>query len=486
MEEWINSTYYDRYDEPMTEQKITFIFSIIVSIYCVGGMIGGALTGLFAERLGRKGGLLINNAFALVAAVLFGFCKMAGSYEMLIAARFVIGINNGLNAGLCPMYLSEIAPVSLRGAIGTAYQLVLTISILISQIMGLDNLLGTESLWPIALALTGIPAIFQLLALPVCPESPKFLLITKDKPMDAQRALTWLRNTNDVQTEMGEMRNEAEASKLVPSVSLREITMNPTLRIPLVISVMMMVAQQLSGINAVIFFSTEIYKSAGLNTDAALQATIAMGAMNVLMTFASLVMVEKFGRKTLMLVGLSGMLVDVFLLFICLLYKNSHVVVGYLSIFLVIFFVVMFATGPGSIPWFFVTELFAQNARPTASSIAVAVNWTAAFIVGIGFLPLKELMGPFVFIIFVVLLILFILFTWFKVPETKGRSIDEITSIFKQTAYGDSRVLRAPRDPQLSSPFPLKKTVLLVHLLTAAVGVHSVAGYIGVSGCWRV
>ncbi|XP_045115603.1 solute carrier family 2, facilitated glucose transporter member 1-like isoform X1 [Portunus trituberculatus] len=440
MEEWINSTYYDRYDEPMTEQKITFIFSIIVSIYCVGGMIGGALTGLFAERLGRKGGLLINNAFALVAAVLFGFCKMAGSYEMLIAARFVIGINNGLNAGLCPMYLSEIAPVSLRGAIGTAYQLVLTISILISQIMGLDNLLGTESLWPIALALTGIPAIFQLLALPVCPESPKFLLITKDKPMDAQRALTWLRNTNDVQTEMGEMRNEAEASKLVPSVSLREITMNPTLRIPLVISVMMMVAQQLSGINAVIFFSTEIYKSAGLNTDAALQATIAMGAMNVLMTFASLVMVEKFGRKTLMLVGLSGMLVDVFLLFICLLYKNSHVVVGYLSIFLVIFFVVMFATGPGSIPWFFVTELFAQNARPTASSIAVAVNWTAAFIVGIGFLPLKELMGPFVFIIFVVLLILFILFTWFKVPETKGRSIDEITSIFKQTAYGDSRV----------------------------------------------
>lgn len=112
--------------------------------------------------------------------------------------------------------------------------------------------------------------------------------------------------------------------------------------------------------------------------------------MNVLMTFASLVMVEKFGRKTLMLVGLGGMLVDVFLLFICLLFKDSHSAVGYFSIVLVIVFVVMFATGPGSIPWFFVTELFAQNARPTASSIAVAVNWTAAFFVGIGFLPLKE------------------------------------------------------------------------------------------------
>ncbi|XP_050691339.1 solute carrier family 2, facilitated glucose transporter member 1-like isoform X1 [Eriocheir sinensis] len=440
IESWINATYTDRHDEPMSEQKRTFVFSIIVSIYCAGGMFGGAMTGFFAERFGRKGGLLINNAFALVASVLFGFCKMASSYEMLIIGRFVIGINNGLNAGLCPMYLSEIAPTNLRGAIGTAYQLVLTISILISQVMGLENLLGTESLWPLALALTGAPAIFQLLALPICPESPKFLLISKDKPVDAQRALTWLRDTNDVQQEMGEMRNEAEAGKLVPAVSLREIVMNPTLRIPLVISLMMMMAQQLSGINAVIFFSTEIYKSAGLTDEAALNATIAMGTMNVLMTFASLVMVEKFGRKTLMLVGLSGMLVDVFLLFVCLLFKDSHSAVGYFSIVLVIVFVVMFATGPGSIPWFFVTELFAQNARPTASSIAVAVNWTAAFFVGIGFLPLKEVMGPYVFIVFAVLLAGFILFTWFKVPETKGRSIDEITSIFKQSAYGDSRV----------------------------------------------
>ncbi|XP_069946934.1 solute carrier family 2, facilitated glucose transporter member 1-like isoform X3 [Cherax quadricarinatus] len=438
--DWMNTTSYDRSEMYLTETEKTMIISIMVSIYCIGGMIGGALTGFFAERFGRKGGLLLNNIFAILAAVLFGFCKMAHSYEMLIAGRFVIGINNGLNAGLCPMYLSEIAPVNLRGAIGTAYQLVLTISILFSQIMGLESILGTMDLWPILLALTGLPAIFQLAALPVCPESPKFLLITKDEPVAAQRALTWLRDTANVHDEMGEMRNEAEASKLVPSVSLREILTNPTLRIPLVISLMMMMAQQLSGINAVIFFSTEIYKSAGLSEEAALNATIAMGTMNVLMTFASLVMVEKFGRKTLMLAGLSGMLVDVFLLFICLLLKDVASWISYLSIFLVIFFVVMFATGPGSIPWFFVTELFAQNARPTASSIAVAVNWTAAFFVGLGFLPLQELTGPYVFLIFVALLAGFIVFTWFKVPETKGRTIDEITAVFKQTAYGANSV----------------------------------------------
>ncbi|XP_068223773.1 solute carrier family 2, facilitated glucose transporter member 1-like [Palaemon carinicauda] len=438
--QWINETNYERHGEYLTEGVLTVIISIMVSIYCIGGMIGGALTGIFSTRFGRKGGLLVNNVFAVLAAILFGFCQMGSSYEMIIAARFVIGINNGLNAGLAPMYLSEIAPTNLRGAIGTVYQLVVTISILFSQIMGLESILGTETLWPVLLALTALPAVFQLVTLPICPESPRFLLITKDEPMAAQRALTWLRDTSNVQDEMGEMRNEAEAAKLVPSVSLREILSNPTLRIPLVISLMMMMAQQLSGINAVIFFSTKIYKSAGLSDEAALNATIAMGSMNVLMTVASLVMVEKFGRKTLMLAGLFGMLVDVFVLFICLLLKDTAPWVSYLSIFLVILFVVMFATGPGSIPWFLVTELFAQNARPMASSIAVAVNWTAAFLVGLGFLPIQELIGPYVFLIFVALLAGFIVFTWKKVPETKGKTIDEITAIFKQSAYGANSV----------------------------------------------
>ncbi|XP_069974102.1 solute carrier family 2, facilitated glucose transporter member 1-like isoform X2 [Penaeus vannamei] len=436
----LNDTMSNNTRTYMDKSETTMIVSIIVSIYCVGGMIGGSLTGFFANRFGRKGGLLVNNIFAIIAAIFFGFCKLANSYVMIIIARFFIGVNNGLNAGLAPMYLSEIAPVNLRGAIGTVYQLVVTISILFSQILGLESILGTVDLWPILLALTALPAVFQLVTLPICPESPKYLLINKDEAISAQRALTWLRDTSNVQEEMGEMRNEAEAAKLVPHVSLREITTNPTLRIPLVISMMMMIAQQLSGINAVIFFSTKIYLAAGLSDEAALNATIAMGTMNVLMTICSLVMVEKFGRKTLMLAGLFGMLVDVLLLFICLLLKDYASWISFLSIFLVIFFVVMFAVGPGSIPWFLVTELFAQNARPVASSIAVAVNWTAAFIVGLGFLPIQEVIGPYVFLIFVILLSLFILFTWKKVPETKGRSIDEITAMFKQSAYGGNSV----------------------------------------------
>lgn len=440
MKTWLNETTTSRSGEPLDKTGETLIISWVVSIYCIGGMIGGAATGLFAERFGRKGALLLNNIFAIIAAVLFGFCKMANSWEMIVAARFFIGINNGLNAGLCPMYLSEIAPTSLRGSIGTVYQLVVTISILFSQIMGLEVILGTTELWPILLALTALPAIFQLVTLPICPESPKYLLISKDEQVAAQRALTWLRDSSNVHDEMEEMRSEAEAAKLVPTVSLREILTNPTLKIPLLISVMMMLAQQLSGINAVIFFSTEIYKSAGLSDAASINATIAMGAMNVAMTVISLVMVEKAGRKTLMLIGMAGMAIVCILLTLCLLFQDLASWISYISIVLVILFVVMFATGPGSIPWFLVTEVFAQNARPMASSIAVAVNWTAAFVVGLGFLPIAEALGPYVFIIFVVILVFFIVFTWFKVPETKGKSIDEISAMFKQQAYGGNSV----------------------------------------------
>ena len=194
--------------------------------------------------------------------------------------------------------------------------------------------------------------------------------------------------TNDVQTEMDEMRSEHEAMKALPKVTFKEMLVNPALRSPLIIAVMMMLAQQLSGINAAIFFSTSIFKEAGLDETQAQSATLGMGAMNVAMTFVSLVLIEKAGRKTLMIIGLSVMVVTTTMLLVCLLAAESVPALAYVSIVMVITFVVGFATGPGSIPWFFVTELFTQGARGMATSVAVVTNWTANFLVGLGFTPL--------------------------------------------------------------------------------------------------
>merc|ERR1719270_1729612 len=410
----------------------TLIWSWIVAIFCVGGMMGGSLVGFVSSRLGRKGGLLLNNILVVIGAVLMGTAKTANSYHMLIAGRLVIGINSGLNAGLAPMYLAEIAPTSLRGALGTVYQLIITLSILISQLLGMNNVLGTEGGWPWLLALTAVPALLQVATLPFCPESPKYLLLDKDDEMAANSALSWLRGTIEVHDEMDEMKQEQESMKLVPKVTLKEMLVNGSLRQPLIIAMMMMLAQQLSGINCAIFYSTSIFKEAGLDAQASQSATLGMGTMNVLMTFVSLVLIEKAGRKTLMVIGLVFMFAMTTLLFSALLTFESVPAMSYVAIVAVILFVVGFATGPGSIPWFFVTELFAQSGRPTATSIAVTVNWSANFLVGLGFAPLQLLMGPWVFMVFIVIQLFFIVYVAVVVPETKGKTIDEITARFRK------------------------------------------------------
>jgi len=441
IEKWIascenNSTLpegeLDQNQKCMNDTTVTLIWSWVVAIFCIGGMMGGSMVGFVSSWLGRKGGLLLNNVLVLLATLLMGLSKLAGSFQMLIAGRLLIGINSGLNAGLAPMYLSEIAPTSLRGAVGTVYQLIITISILLSQVLGMNNMLGTESAWPLLLSITIVPAIFQILTLPFCPESPKYLLLDKDDEMAANKALTWLRSTIEVHDEMDEMKQEQESMKLVPKVTLKEMLVNRALRKPLIIAVMMMLAQQLSGINAAIFFSTSIFETAGLDNTASQSATLGMGAMNVAMTFVSLVLIEKAGRKTLMIAGLIGMLTMTTLLLISLLLSETVPWISYLAIVAVILFVVGFATGPGSIPWFFVTELFSQSGRPIASSIAVAVNWSANFLVGLGFSPLQLAIGPYVFIIFIILQIFFILYVYFIVPETKGRTVEEVTAQFRK------------------------------------------------------
>ncbi|XP_015601201.1 solute carrier family 2, facilitated glucose transporter member 1 isoform X3 [Cephus cinctus] len=435
IEHWITEIKTNRTGVPTDISEVKMIWSIVVSIFCVGGMIGGSLVGTVADRFGRKGGLLLNNILVILAVIFEGCAKAAASFEMIIVGRFLIGINSGLNAGLAPMYLAEISPAHLRGAVGTVYQLVITISILVAQILGLEQLLGTDSQWPLLLCLTIVPAIFQIFTLPMCPESPKYLLLSKGKDMAAQRGLSWLRGTIEVHDEMEEMRSEYESMKLIPRVTLKELFFNSALRIPLIICVMVMLAQQFSGINAVMFYSTEIFITAKLAKDSAKLATMGVGAMNVVMTLVSLVLVEKAGRKTLLLVGFIGMFIDTIMLVFCLNFAKSSNTAAYLSIVLVIMFVVLFAVGPGSIPWFLVSELFSQSAKPAATSVAIAVNWIANFIVTIGFLPLQIALGAYVFVIFAVLQGLFALFIYKKVPETKNKTMEEISSMFRQISY---------------------------------------------------
>uniref|UniRef100_A0A8C1D4V3 Solute carrier family 2 member 3a n=1 Tax=Cyprinus carpio carpio TaxID=630221 RepID=A0A8C1D4V3_CYPCA len=424
---FFNATWMERYGEPIKPGVCTIVWSFAVAIFSVGGMVGSFSVGVVANKFGRRKSMILVNILALIGGSLMGLCTLCSSFEMIIVGRLVIGLFCGLFTGLTPMYVGEVSPTPLRGAFGTLHQLGVVVGILIAQILGLEYLLGSYKLWPVLLALTVLPAVLQCILLPFCPESPRYLLINLNEEEQARKALVRLRGYEDVGKDLQEMKEESAKMAMEKKVTIPELFRTAAYRQPLLIAVMLQLSQQLSGINAVFYYSTGIFESAGVNQP--IYATIGAGAVNTVFTVVSLFLVERAGRRTLHLIGLGGMAVSALAMTIALLLKDIEAL-RYLSIAAVFAFVAMFEMGPGPIPWFIVAELFSQGPRPAAMAIAGCSNWTANFLVGISFPKLEELCGPYVFIIFMIFLIFFFIFTYFKVPETKGRTFDDIARGF--------------------------------------------------------
>ncbi|KPP71528.1 solute carrier family 2, facilitated glucose transporter member 3-like, partial [Scleropages formosus] len=406
---FFNDTWIERYQQPISPGMCTFIWSFSVAVFSVGGMVGSFSVGVMANKFGRRNSMMIVNVLALIGAALMGFSTLSSSFEMVIAGRLVIGLFCGLCTGLTPMYVGEVSPTSLRGAFGTLHQLGVVVGILIAQIFGLEVLLGSDRLWPVLLALTALPAVVQFILLPFCPESPRYLLINRNEEELARKALVKLRGCDDVTEDMLEMKEESMKMAMEKKVTILEILRSPLYRQPIVIAIMLQLSQQLSGINAVFYYSTGIFMTAGVTQP--IYATIGAGAVNTLFTIVSesskklnderllnidfkfvticqLFLVEKAGRRTLHLLGLAGMAISALLLTIALLLKDIQSL-SYLSIAAVFAFVAMFEMGPGPIPWFIVAELFSQGPRPAAMALAGFSNWTSNFLVGISFPKLE-------------------------------------------------------------------------------------------------
>ncbi|XP_039675880.1 solute carrier family 2, facilitated glucose transporter member 1-like isoform X1 [Perca fluviatilis] len=468
---FFNNTWVERYGKPISPGVCTIVWSIAVAIFSVGGMVGSFSVGVMANRFGRRRSMFLVNSLAVIGGLLMGFSTICSSYEMVIAGRLVIGLFCGLFTGLTPMYVGEVSPTPLRGAFGTLHQLGVVVGILIAQIFGLEALLGSAKMWPLLLALTVAPAVLQCILLPFCPESPRFLLINLNKEEQARKVLVRLRGSEDVSKDMQEMKEESAKMAMEKKVTIPELFRVAAFRQPLLIAVMLQLSQQLSGINAVFYYSTGIFDSAGVKQP--IYATIGAGIVNVIFTIVSLFLVEKAGRRTLHLLGLGGMAISAVLMTISLLLvsfstvtvnplnslstsaavgvfaynqMNQDViglmfslplseqkdipVMSYMAIVAVMLFVAMFELGPGPIPWFIVAELFSQGPRPAAMAVAGCCNWTANFLVGMSFPKLVEWCGPWVFLIFTAFLIFFFIFTFIKVPETRGKTFDEIARGF--------------------------------------------------------
>ncbi|XP_007469433.1 PREDICTED: solute carrier family 2, facilitated glucose transporter member 3 isoform X2 [Lipotes vexillifer] len=414
-----------------------------------------ATIGLFVNRFGRRNSMLIVNLLAIAGGCLMGFCKIAESFEMLILGRLVIGLFCGLCTGFVPMYIGEIAPTALRGAFGTLNQLGIVIGILVAQIFGLKIILGTKELWPLLLGFTIIPAILQCAALPFCPESPRFLLINRKEEESAKELLQRLWGTQDVAQDIQEMKDESIRMAQEKKVTVLEIFRAPSYRQPIIISIMLQLSQQLSGINAVFYYSTGIFKDAGVKEP--IYATIGAGVVNTIFTVVSVFLVEKAGRRTLHLIGLGGMAFCSVLMTISLLLKDNYGWMSFICIGAILLFVAFFEIGPGPIPWFIVAELFGQGPRPAAMAVAGCSNWTSNFLVGLLFPSAAFYLGAYVFIVFTGFLVIFWIFTFFKVPETRGRTFEEITRAFEGQVPAGNRGEKGPI-MEMNSIQPTKDT----------------------------
>ncbi|XP_053306319.1 solute carrier family 2, facilitated glucose transporter member 3-like [Spea bombifrons] len=435
-----NETYEQRYGEFIHEGLLTSLWSLSVAIFSVGGMCGSLSVGYLANRFGRRNAMLLVNIAALLGGAFMALSEVARSPEMLIIGRFIIGIFSGFCTGLVPMYIGELAPTRLRGALGTLNQLGIVVGILIAQIFGLDEILGSVTFWPLLLGVTVFLSLIQCALLPLCPESPRYLLIIKNETQQAEAILQKVRGEQDVSGDIKEMKEESEQMSKEKPVSFVELFRSRQYRQPIIIAIVLQLSQQFSGINAVFYYSTRIFENAGVPHP--VYATIGAGVVNTVFTVVSLFLVEHAGRRTLHLTGLGGMAICAVIMTIALKLREVAMGWSYVSIVAIFGFVALFEIGPGPIPWFIVAELFSQGPRPAAMAVSGCSNWTANFLVAMLFPYAERGCGPYVFLIFLVLLILFFIFTFFKVPETKGRTFEEISRDFQRTRDAEPREKR--------------------------------------------
>ncbi|NXM84301.1 GTR5 protein, partial [Oenanthe oenanthe] len=452
MQEFYNRTYLDRTGVPMDSSFQTLLWSLTVSMFPLGGLFGSLMVWPMVNNCGRKGTLLINNLFSIAAAILMGTSELAKTFEVIILSRVVMGIFAGLASNVVPMFLGEMSPKNLRGAIGVVPQLFITIGILSAQILGLNSILGNAEGWPVLLGLTGIPSMLQLLTLPFFPESPRYLLIQKGNEEQARRALQRLRGREDVDDEIQEMYQEDRSEKEEGQFSVLSLFTFKGLRWQLISIIVMMAGQQLSGVNGVFYYADRIFESAGVQSSSIQYVTVSIGAINVVMTLLAVFIVESLGRRILLLAGFLLCSASCAILTLALNLQTTVSWMSYLSIVCVIAYIIGHAIGPSPIPAVMITEMFLQSSRPAAFMVGGSVHWLSNFTVGLVFLYMEAGLGPYSFLIFCAICVATMLYIFFVVPETKNKTFMEINRIMAKR-----NKVEIQESKELKNSYPLGK-----------------------------
>ncbi|CAK9830994.1 Facilitated trehalose transporter Tret1-2 homolog [Anthophora retusa] len=400
---------------PITKDEGSWVSSLLAL-----GAIGGAYpSGTMADKMGRKKSLLLLSVPFLLS---WGIIVVATDVKLLYIARFLVGMGVGAGCVLGPTYISEIAEVSTRGTLGALFQLFLTVGIFLAFILG-----SVLNYTTFAIVCAGIIVLF-LGTFYWMPESPVWL-VGQGRKQDATVALAALRGKDyDPKQELNEMQKALdESSGKKPSIS--EMAKDPVAKKAMMASFGMMFFQQASGVNAVIFYTVMIFEASG-SSMAPEVASIVVALVQLIMSGVAALIVDRAGRKPLLMLSTGVMSASLVALGYYFKQKDSGSDVsslGWLPLTSLIVFMVAFSIGLGPVPWMLMGELFPSETKAVASSVAVMLNWMMVFIVTKTFPTMNSELGTdMTFWIFAVIMAGATAFTHLLVPETKGKTYQQI------------------------------------------------------------
>lgn len=409
----------------------TFYHGATVSSALIGCIAGGLISGIFATYFGRKKSLIIASVLFFISAVGSGFPEMiffnnATSVSTLLMSfnvyRIIGGIGVGLASAICPMYIAEMAPAEIRGKLVSWNQFAIIFGMLVVYFVNYFIVFGKEISWInsegwrlMFFSESFVAATFGVLLFLV-PETPRYLALNHDD----EKALTILSKINGSEKAKTIL---ADIKETVHEKVERVLTYGWKV---LIIGVLLSVFQQAVGINVVLYYAPTIFKGLGFGNDAAMWQTVIMGIVNIIFTLVAIFTVDKFGRKPLLIIGSIGMAIGMFAIG-----TLAHLqVIGVSTLIFIVIYSAAFMMSWGPICWVLISEIFPNTIRGKAIAIAVAAQWIANFVVSSTFPVLEHFSITFTYILYGVMSVLSAVFVWKMVPETKGKTLEDMTKLW--------------------------------------------------------